>query len=354
MLTIQAALDRAQLLGKRDVYVATGVYSQNIELVEGVGLFAGYSADFESRDPLVYETAIIGQPPTEERPGAVNVISLGLLDGGAITALNGFTIFGPSAANSPSANSYAIYVNNSGANVYIEDNRIFGGAGGNGLSGSAGEDGNDGADGVEGTGTVDLAWSGGNRSCNNNSNTSAGGAGGAVQCVGGASLSGGDGGDGRCPVFGAIPSSQSNGEQGQGVGPGSGGAGGYAGAHEASGIDCSTCYLPGTSLGPMSGGVGTNGLSGSAGAAGIGCSLANGLVAAGHWTAGSGTAGSNGEHGSGGGGGGAGGGVEVVGSSIHFSGDDIGGGGGGGAGGVGLRRRWWRGRRRRLWDLCRP
>ncbi|MCA9516379.1 MAG: hypothetical protein KC635_15665, partial [Myxococcales bacterium] len=69
--TIAAGLAQAVAQGKRDVYVASGVYSESVVLADGKGVFGGYSADFAVRDPAALETAIIGDPPSASAPGAV-------------------------------------------------------------------------------------------------------------------------------------------------------------------------------------------------------------------------------------------------------------------------------------------
>jgi len=91
--TIRAGIAAAVQERRRDVYVATGVSQEAIELVVGVGVYGGYSSDFRVRNRLLYEVAILGLAPQPGLPGAVNVI--GLQGGEAGTAmLDGFTVFG--------------------------------------------------------------------------------------------------------------------------------------------------------------------------------------------------------------------------------------------------------------------
>jgi hypothetical protein len=101
MLTVEAATARAFDTGKRDVYVATGVYSESVLLRDGIGVFGGYASNFRQQNVITFETAIIGQDPTPSGAGAVN--------GGRCSAtagaqrpddhLDGFTVFGANAAN---------------------------------------------------------------------------------------------------------------------------------------------------------------------------------------------------------------------------------------------------------------
>jgi hypothetical protein len=109
------------------VYVATGVYSENVSLKAGIGIYGGYSGDFTLHDPIVFETAILGQAPTVSKPGAVSATNL-TATGSPTTIIDGFTIFGPNLANTPGANSYAVYLYNVGSSVAVTNNRIIGNA----------------------------------------------------------------------------------------------------------------------------------------------------------------------------------------------------------------------------------
>ncbi len=334
MLTISAAVERAFDAGKRDVYVATGVYGENVVLRAGVGVFGGYASDFATRNPLLYETAILGQAPTAAAPGAVTAVGLGAADAPEPTVVDGFTVFGPNAANQAGANSYAMYLRDGGAKLIVRNNRVFAGAGGNGTAGAAGGDGTDGSGGVTGG----AAYDAGTRTCTS-THEKAGGAGGKLTC-GGVDVAGGDGGAGRCPVYDTDPLAAEVGKDGKGPGAaGKGGAGGVDNTHITQGPNssCGTCYT--NSEKNHNGAFGTAGAKGATGALGQGCAALQGSVVAGHWQGQPGQSGGAGGHGSGGGGGGAGGGVEVVGNgcatgSTDLGGDDIGGqGGGGGSGG---------------------
>ena len=87
--TIGFAVNRAKQDGKRDVYVATGVYSENINLQQGVSLYGGYSADFTVHNAVIYETAILGGIPNNPGiPGAINCI--GIQGGAEKTRVDGF------------------------------------------------------------------------------------------------------------------------------------------------------------------------------------------------------------------------------------------------------------------------
>jgi hypothetical protein len=314
MLTISAALQRAYSAGKRDVYVATGVYSENVVLIEGIGLFGGYSSDFFRRNTVTFETAIIGQDPTSAAPGAVTAVSLGAAGAAESTILDGFTVFGANAANVAGANSYAIYLRNVGAKLAVRASRIFGGAGGNGIAGLAGVDGFDGPGGAGGAGVKDVAnFGAGNvRQCTDGTDSTVGGDGGARTCADGAVLSGGKGGAGLCPVYGGAPVAAEKGLPGTGAAAGAGGSAGWDSIFETA-TACGTCGTPPNNNSYFAT-FGTAGASGSDGAAGAGCGGASGVVVGGHWVGGTGGAGGASLHGSGGGGGGAGSGVEVTGT----------------------------------------
>ncbi len=175
VLNVQVGIDRARDGSKRDVYVATGVYSQSIVLIEGVGVFGGYSPEFDQHDVLLYETAIIGGNQDSTHPGTVSAFNIGT--GTRDTVIDGFTIFGVNAGNIPGGNSYGIYVRNSSERLRISNNRIFGGPGGSGENGQRGVDGPPGVDGAGGAAAKNLSTD-----CSSPGDESIGGAGGLVDC----------------------------------------------------------------------------------------------------------------------------------------------------------------------------
>jgi hypothetical protein len=332
LLTISTGLSMASSLGLRDVYVATGVYSENVMLMEGVGLYGGYSSDFSKQNSVTFETAVLGKDPTLSEPAAVNAQSLGGPNAETPTVFDGFSVFGSNAANVPGANSYVFYVSNCGSNLIIRNNRIYGGAGGNGAPAGGGVDGSDAFNGSGGQGAYDVPWFGGNRTCFAADELS-GGMGGQLICSDGANISGGQGGKGHCPVYGAFPAGDQNGGSGLGPSGASGGGAGWDGRVNTN-SNCSLCNMP-AAQNPMSGELGGSASQGIWGPSGGGCGEPSGKILGNHWKAYAGGEGSLAGHGSGGGGGGAGGGVQVLGASCGGDGGhDVGGsGGGGGSGG---------------------
>ncbi len=342
--TLQSGLTKASSNNKRDVYVATGVYSESIALIEGVGLFGGYSPSFDEHDVLLFETAIIGQAPTAQKPGSVNATNLGPSNAARDTVLDGFTIFGVNAANTVGSSSYAVYLSGCGPKLRVSKNRIFAGPGGNGAAGARGTDGAAGVNGASGAAAKNLA-----ANCALASE-STGGAGGSRTC-GGTDVSGGAGGRAACPIFEVSPPGTAKGTNGKGASGGTGGSFGWplfiCATLDDFGVwpmcygetvyyGCGTCYLPEDQK-TFSPGNGANGGKGAAGAAGTGVIAGAGSVMSGLWVGSVGGGGGAGTHGSGGGGGGSGGGVEVEGVDCATTGnDDVGGsGGGGGSGGCG-------------------
>jgi hypothetical protein len=337
LLTIAMALEMAQAQGKRDIYVATGVYQESFALRAGVGVYGGYASDFFTRDVTLYETVVVGLSPNEALPGAVNAIGL---DGSLANParFDGFTVFGYDN-KLPGGNSYAIYIRNSGEQVRITNNTVYAGDGGAGLPGSAGQDGQDGVSGAGGLAATDS----GSANCNTATN---GGGGGTQQC-GASNVNGGAGGNAICPDYdenGAQPASlpylQTSkpaelGKAGSGPGAGSGGAAGFDFVVLFSQNQCNSCIIPPDNT-SWNGSDGAPGQKGANGAPSSGCGSANGSVSGGQWVPGSGVSGTNGTAGGGGGGGGAGGGVEV--ESLCFSSgaqfSDRGGSGGGGGSGA--------------------
>ena len=316
MLTVNAAVDKALATNRRDVYVATGVYSESVVLKDGVGLYGGFSSDFHVRHVLLYETVIMGESFTLLKPGAVT--ASGIKNSGAV--LDGFTIFGYDI-DEAGKSSYAIYVRDCDEALAIRNCHVYGGDGSNGTSGGAGQDGESGTDGSGGI----KAYLYSNSNCTGGQKSS-GGNGGTKSC-GGTSVAGGKGGGSFCPAFGSAPNNGEKGTSGSGPGGSGGGNAGYDAIFQSS---CNSCSVP-TETNPMDGFDGVHGKDASHGNAGQGCSLTGGSVIGGLWQSNAGSVGGGGSHGGGGGGGGAGGGVDVA---VFGCTEQIGGTGGGGAAGA--------------------
>jgi hypothetical protein len=346
--TIQAGIDRATAEGLRDVYVATGVYSESITLAAGVIVYGGYSSDFRQRDTILFETALLSAAPTAEKPAAVNGENLTGAPGS--TGLVGVSVFGW-VHRTPGATSYAIRCVDCTDAVVFRDNRVVAGSGGDGATGAEGAPGASGGAGTAGLAALDI----GKNMCSA-ADHRAGGAPG-VQTCGAVNVSGGAGGSSVCPDYNEssgqtacpVTSNQSVaaaqlGASGSGPAAGDGGESGfdrYINALDgpysectATAQNCTLCKTPPES---PAGSPGERGGPGDAGAAGSGCDGVGGTVTGGLWRGGDGAAGGGGGPGSGGGGGGAAGGVETWGCPAEVGGfHDLGGsGGGGGAGGCG-------------------
>ena len=367
-LTIAKAIDAASADAvKKNVVVAAGTYDESVVLADGVSVYGHFQAGSWARDAKSYSIidGVSADGNHERTVFATNIASPTIFDG--------FVVYGAVNAN-VGGNSYAIYVSNSGANLQITNNIIFGGHGGPGAGGAAGPDGQTG---ISGDGrSPDLAQSdlaydaedaSGIGECNLSNNRQYAN-GGALSC-GGAPVDGGNGGGNRCPVksycdTGGIYGCQ-NGTQyfhwneytaidgvsgmAGGANGGVAGGGGYAGDDGiqvyGSYYGGYVCYLPTDTDGD---GNYTYGLAGAAGAGGgngggvTGCSDGSGSVVGGHWVGGMAPAGNPGGNGGGGGGGGAGGGGKCQGTSAYTGctdgtgTDTLGGhGGGGGSGGCG-------------------
>ena len=352
VLTIQKGINQAKAFAKRDVYIATGVYNENVTLTAGVAVYGGYRGDFYDRDITLYETAILALPPKAGTPAAVNAQGLNDANGPA-TVLDGFSIFGYDN-KTPSGSSYAVRIVDSGAQLTVRSNRIFAGSGGNGPPGSVGGSGALGVDGDDGKAAFDLA----SDNCGAKDNNE--GADGGQRSCSGIVVDGGNGGTSICPDFDedsappqcpAQPYVQpgvvaENGKPGNGEGAGVGGEGGHDAyidrkygpynqynCNTFDNQNCSSCLLPpGQNKHGTAGLAGTDGMHGEPGP---GCNDLAGSVVNHEWKPGLGKNGNGGAHGGGGGGGGAAGGVETVGCQNHYAAfSDIGGsGGGGGSGG---------------------
>lgn len=335
--TVQAGIVAAFADGKRDVYVATGVYREAIVLAPGIGVYGGYSADFRVRDTARYESAVMAPAPVTGRPGAVNAIGIsGGLPG--TTVFDGFTVFAFDERR-PGMSSYGVYLRNSDMTVRISNNVLVGGSGGPGARGADGIDGANGVAGQPGTNALDVldAFGVAGHCTSKTQYLSPGGAFGAFQC-GGVNVSGGLGGNRTCPqlVTGSNdtpepPVASEFGAAGlNNLLMGAGGTPGRDVYHQSYSCDGYS------TLGAVEGGNGLDGDTGTNGVSGNGCRNAQGTVNGGVWVPLNATAGTTGIPGGGGGGGGSGGGAwsHTSCNSKGFGWDNFGGtGGGGGSGG---------------------
>ncbi|MGM0576485.1 MAG: MopE-related protein [Myxococcota bacterium] len=335
--SIQAAIDAAQGAGKSNVYVATGVYVESIDLVDGVSVYGGYSATFEVRDRTAYQTALVGEPPTVALPGTVNAFGVG--DPPAEqTVVAGFSIFGEDAQG-PGESSYGVYLWDAGSELILTDNVIVAADGADGADGSFGESGAGGTDGQPGTAAQNVGTE-----CSSDEHA-AGGAGGAGSC-GGTETDGGAGGTRICPDA-PDPDVQNEPQTSLAIEHGADGGNNddlHGGGGEAGWDDlvrdfngsCSVCSSSNTHAGDGANGV--EGRHGDDGATAAACDDATGVIdALGMWQPNDGGAGGDGTAGGGGGGGGAGGGVDTSSTCTSIQKVVGGSGGGGGSGGCGGR-----------------
>ncbi|HOH77688.1 MAG TPA: hypothetical protein PLB35_10590 [Myxococcota bacterium] len=350
VLTIARGMQLADGAPARDVYVATGIYTEPLNIREGVSVYGGFSADFKILNPIAYETVILGQEPIALLPGAVNAVSINGQAAGS-TVLSGFVVI---AYNNRTAgqNSIGIYIKDCDSSLAVRDCRIVGGLAGNGAAGGLGVSGEDGVGGAAGLAAYDI------NTANCGTTTRAGGQGGTHSC-GTTPVGGGSGGTAICPDFDedttgcatgptifnpdrVILQTRKSNENGTG-GLNGGGAGGIAGLDSIIDSDCSysgscgSCSVPSET---RTGAAGMPGNTGTDGGGGNGCTNTSGNVVDGLWVPAQATGGGTGAHGSGGGGGGAAGGVETLNCGPSDGGNrgytDLGGsGGGGGSGGCG-------------------
>jgi hypothetical protein len=349
--TIQAGIDLASTTSRDTVWVAGGTYAENVTLATGVGVWAGYSADFSSRDITGFPTTIEGQSRNgDPYPGAVNAVDVA---GGAAgsTTLDGFVVRGYDTSSTDSIQStYAIYVRDSDGTLAITNNAIAAGDAPSSRPASAsGDPGLPGDPGGTGVDAIDMFTTYGtmNHGCVDEDHAQAGGAAGFSWCAG---ATGGVGGGRSCPAWDSTAGETvAPGVPESGTAGGSGAAGG-AGGHDAYLRPYSNPGWPGddtcddlanvlTFSADLEGAVGSPGGPGGDGAGGAGCSDGAGTVANGFWRPLPAVAGVAGTAGGGGGGGGAGAGnLTSTDCADSPHGDDVlgptgGGGGGGGCGG---------------------
>ncbi len=336
--------------GIRDIYVATGVYSENVTVVPGISLYGGYGLDFSERNPVDNPTTLFGVAPTGGERGTVTAVGVVVP-----TTISGFNVYG-SGATAAGASSYAVYFADSSDALRLIDSRVVAGNGGDGRSGSPGSSGARGADGGDGQ----LGRSSGSRDCA--VAPTEGGAGGASTC----GADGGDGGDARCPVtqrddgsspcvpgvddcrnscdadeLSCDPLPPTQGVGGNGAGNGGSCSGDLCGRAGDGTYDFwaddGLCFRCGNQTGLQHQGLdGQDGLRGRNADGGLGCvDIAGTVDASGRWVASTGDDGAdNASRGGGGGGGSAGAGFDIVpGASGGTCTDNLGGSGGGGGGG---------------------
>ena len=284
--------------GGTDVYIQNGTYTGSHLLQSGVSLYGGFASGTWLRDPVAYQTTLVG--PT-------NMVGL---YGSLISdvTLDGLRIETPPEALSTGQSAYAIFLSQS-QNIRITNNRISSGEGG---PGSGGQFGFPGVAGLRG-------GDGGNAVCSTLTPGSGGAAGATGQPSAGAQL-GFAGGEGAgAGLTGPGP----QGHWGGGPNPGTPGSGGQIGANGPENGNSGGAGAPGTdgqngqaavSFGtlttsgylPAAGGDGTHGTPGSGGSGG-----------------GAGASGGTG-FGGGGGGGGASGGGGNLGRAGHGGGGSFG------------------------------
>ncbi|ACY13946.1 hypothetical protein [Haliangium ochraceum] len=190
--TVQYGLDQAALAPERSqVLVAAGNYPEALVLPDGVGVYAGYDADF-NRDTSL--TTVIDAPSTiAVTARAVTTTS----------AIEGFEIRSQDAPNGSS--SIAVAVQDVTGAVYVRNNHLIAGAGGDGQSGASGTTG--GAGGAGGNGGWPWAGGYGGAPGSGCSGYGAPGSGGSP----GGPYQGSPGAPGGTGADGALPAEQSRG-----------------------------------------------------------------------------------------------------------------------------------------------
>ncbi len=319
--TIGRGINRAvNTPGKVRVRVSDGVYRENITLREGIDVLGGHHNTTWLRDAALNVTIISGTSAGDGHKRTVAAIDID-----AATTFDGFVVNGESSLEG--GNAYAIYIRDCTSALQISNNRVFAGNGGRGA------DGDDGVNGAAGTNGGDGFNSHGEVApvCgadpDNDDSGSIGASGGARLCAG-ADVSGGRGGDTRCP---AQNLQEGSGGAGGGADGGASGAGAWGFLSDIP----SRCVVsdndrPADASPGGDGGAGTDGQGGGPAAGGLGS------VAGNEWRGSTGGNGTAGTTGSGGGGGGGAAGVDIgwLPPAVDFGAS----GGGGGSGGCHGRR----------------
>lgn len=339
--TLSAAMTRAResLETERPrphVFVASGAYTETLELLDGISLHGGYRRDFRALDPAAFQVELRAPADSVAAGGAALI---GTDVGETTTRVEWITVRGRDATSDQTP-TFAAYLVRPGRSLTLRDVELFAGVPGRGQAGQDGSAGATTSNAANAGGLPRAAIEDGLNSCvTSNANRVTGGAGAAATC-GGIDVSGGRGGTASCPVSSA--SFQGAGAAGSGAG-GAGGAGGNdAQGPIQNGVGCPSAIccgladfsVSGTFQGPRGGASGSDG---SGGGPGAGCTDALGSFLSTLWLSPRGQNGNAGSPGGGGGGGGAGGGVLMTyfEDQCEFADGLGGGGGGGGAGGCG-------------------
>jgi hypothetical protein len=345
METVSAAVERAaESLDSDDprphVFVASGNYTETVELQNGVKIHGGYRRDFLALDPSGFRVELRA-PSDTDAPGGAALVADGV--GSSPTLVEWVTVQG-SDATAPSAPAFGASLVNPGAQLQLRSMQVRSGDGGSGMPGADGDPGAQSATPAEQGAPPRAAIEDASHQCiEGEDNRVAGGEGGSNSC-GGVDVSGGEGGSPGCPEFAQEQPPGQRGDNARGLTGGEGGTGGQDSEGPIEGRSCSQdvcCGLadftvPSRFQGPEPGEPGQDGSPGEPGRA---CTDALGQFEEGEWVAGAASAGTAGNPGSGGGGGGAGGGAEIEwhDGDCEFRDGLGGGGGGGGAGGCGGR-----------------
>lgn len=315
-LTISQGFSRAATTSAPQVLVGSGIYQEKVVLLNGVDLLGGFDENFTVRNLAALKAEIWGDGTSR------SVVADGIT---VSTLLEGFVIRGPVMV-SPTSNSTALYIKDSGSSFVVQNNIIIAGRGADGVNGADGSSGKAGSDGSVGVIGVET----GLNPCLI-SDLNDGGSGG-VLIVSANNLSGGNGGGNiACADGSTIEVSAGDGQNGNSAG----GLHGIAGTGGDAGDDGEIVLLSSSTvcLLPVNPAIGQDGASGQSGFDGTAASGATGSSIVNHtWLGTNGSVGDPGGHGGGGAGGGAGGGSKC--SSGSCTSDTLGGsGGGGGAGG---------------------
>ncbi|MBX3273051.1 MAG: hypothetical protein KF729_22500 [Sandaracinaceae bacterium] len=275
LATLAVAVQRAadSLATRRPrphVFVAAGVYTESVEIPDGVEVHGGYRRDFRALDPEGFRVEV--RAPTDTTaPGGAALVVRGA--GTRRTVVEWLEARGLDAS-APGQATFGLYALDPGPELILRDLSVFAGVPGDGAPGENGRPGRDftaaPAQGEPPRGAVEDA----SRQCiPGPPNVVRGGAGGQNTC-GGADVRGGDGGSPRCPEFARFQPAGAAGNGAAGVPGGAGGAGGQDSQGPIMGISCSEAVccgladftVPGDFQGPQPGSPGSPGGIGAPGA----------------------------------------------------------------------------------------
>jgi hypothetical protein len=136
---VQLGIDRASALGRSTVYVASGTYTESVNLAGGVTVQGGWSASGTAWTPICTGNPAQAQAVTIVAPASANVTAAATNLGGTAT-LQTLTIQSKAQSSvKPGESVYGIVATGASTQLVLDDVYVTAAAGGGGATGTAGD-----------------------------------------------------------------------------------------------------------------------------------------------------------------------------------------------------------------------